>query len=82
MYDVNLVYKLSQEEGLNDREISEVIGCSRVTITRIRKRECIPICNRNNKKDKKYVCASCGKEVYIRRCEARSYLCPDCISRK
>jgi hypothetical protein len=81
-YVVKEIERLSQEEGLNDQEISEVLGCSRATINRVRNEHGIPRANLANKKDKMYRCGKCGKEVYIRRKERRRLLCPECESIK
>lgn len=78
MYDVNLIKSLSQNEGLNDREIGEKLNVSRVTITRIRKRESIPRCNKNNKMDKTYICLNCGNKITIRRKDRRQAFCEPC----
>ena len=75
---VQLVKKLSQEEGLNDRQISERIGCSRVTVSRIRIKHKIKVCNKANRKDKVYYCANCKAAVYIRRRDRRQLLCDKC----
>lgn len=81
MYDIDKIVKLSQEEGMNDRQISEKLGCSRVTITRIRKRNNIPRFNKRNAKDKKYVCLNCGQTVYIRRKQHIQAFCPKCLAK-
>lgn len=78
MYDVNEVLRLSQDEGLNDRQIGEIMGCSRTTINRIRNRNNIPRCQSRNRLDKTYVCLNCGAEVTIRRKERRQAFCPKC----
>lgn len=78
MYNIDKIRELSQNEGLNDREIAELLHCDRTTVTRTRKRENIPICNKNNRKDKKYICSKCKKIIYIRRCEPIKLLCPEC----
>lgn len=77
-YDWIEVRRLSQDEGYNDREISEILGCERATITRLRQRNGIPKCNRLNRRDKSYTCVKCGTVVYIRRKERRSAFCKDC----
>lgn len=78
IYSVEKVRELSQELGLNDRQIAEKFGCERATITRLRKRHNIPTCNISNRMDKTYVCAICNKTVTIRRKERRKALCSDC----
>jgi DNA-directed RNA polymerase subunit RPC12/RpoP len=81
MYDIDKIKMLSQAEGLNDRQIGEILGCSRVTITRIRNRNDIPTCEISNRKDKSYVCLDCGKEIFIKRKERRQAICPDCMKK-
>ena len=78
MYNVEHIRRLSQEEGLNDRQVGEIIGCSRTTITRIRLRNKIPTCQSRNRKDKTYVCVNCNRVVTIRRRERRQAYCPEC----
>lgn len=79
MYSIEEVRRLSQEEGLNDREIGETLGgIPRVTITRIRERNNIPRCNKDNKMDKSYVCLNCKSTIYIRRKDRRQAFCPVC----
>lgn len=78
MYDIKLVEKLALEEGLNDREISEILNCSRVTITRIRKRNNIPLCDKSNRKDKVFTCVKCGEKIRIRRKEYFKAFCDKC----
>jgi DNA-directed RNA polymerase subunit RPC12/RpoP len=82
MYDIDKIKMLSQAEGLNDRQIGEILGCSRVTITRIRNRNDIPTCEISNRKDKTYVCLDCGQEIFIKRKERRQAICPDCMKKK
>lgn len=72
------IERLSQEEGLNDREIAEALGCSRSTVARSRKANDIPTACLHNKRDKKYVCGSCGQDVYIRRKDRRKFYCDEC----
>jgi DNA-directed RNA polymerase subunit RPC12/RpoP len=81
MYDIDKIKMLSQAEGLNDRQIGEILGCSRVTITRIRNRNDILTCEISNRKDKSYVCLDCGKEIFIKRKERRQAICPDCMKK-
>lgn len=75
---VSEVTRLSQEEGLNDREIAHELGCSRATVNRIRISCSIPTANLSNRLDKTYICSKCGKVVTIRRKERRKLLCQDC----
>lgn len=79
-YMVEEIERLGQDEGLNDREISEILGCSSITVSRIRYKHNIPTANLRNKKDKKYVCAKCGKVVFIRRHERRKAFCDECTN--
>lgn len=79
MYDIETVRVMSQEEGLNDRQIADKLGCSRVTITRIRTRNNIPRCEIYNRKDKHFVCLGCGDKVYIKRKDRRQAFCEKCL---
>ena len=72
------IRRLSQEEGLNDVEIADIIKYNRVSIQRIRKDNGIPKCNRNMRKDKKEICPACGRTYYIKRIQKTSFCCPDC----
>lgn len=72
------INRLSQEEGLNDREIAIELGCSRATVNRTRVRINIPKANLVNKKDKTYVCSVCGCVISIRRKERRRLMCNSC----
>lgn len=80
MYNVDDIIRLSQEEGLNDRQIAEKLGCSRVTITRIRKRNEIPTCEKCNRQDKSFICVNCGRTIYIKRKERRQAFCEKCLN--
>lgn len=80
MYNVNEIIRLSNEEGLNDREIANILNCNRVSVTRIRNRNNIPKCNKINRKDKSYKCINCGVTVYIRRKEPLKGFCDNCIA--
>lgn len=82
IYDVDKVRHLSQDKGLNDRQIAEVLGCYRSTITRLRKRHNIPRCDIGNRHDKSYICAECGDLVFIRRKDRRKALCSTCENSK
>lgn len=77
---VKEIERLSQEEGMNDREIGAILGCSRATVNRVRVRHNLDKANLSNKLDKTYVCGSCKKEIVIRRKERRKFLCPDCMA--
>lgn len=76
---VNEVRRLSQEEGLRDAEIADVIKYHRVTVQRIREANGIPTYNIDNRKDKRTLCPYCGKPYFIRRKETPGICCPDCI---
>lgn len=75
---VNEIRRLSQEEGLRDSEIAEIIKYNRVSIQRIRQDYGIPTYNIENRKDKDCVCPQCGNHYLIRRCEKPGICCPDC----
>lgn len=75
---VDEIQRLSQQEGMNDAEIADYLGCSRATVNRTRKQYNIQKANLMNKKDKLYRCQSCGEDVLIRRKERRRLLCPEC----
>lgn len=78
---VKEVYRLGQDEGLNDTEIAATLGYSRGTINRIRGEYSIPTANFKNRKDKTYICGDCGSVVTIRRHERRKFKCEDCASK-
>lgn len=75
---VELVKYLASEEGLNDRLISEIIGCNRVTVTRIRNKHNISTCKLENRKDKTFTCVICKKKESVRRNESRKLICDEC----
>ncbi len=50
---VNEIRRLSQEEGLKDREIADIIKYNRVSVQRIRKENGIPTYNKAKRKGKK-----------------------------
>ena len=75
---VKEIERLSQEEGLKDDEIAQIIGCSRATINRERKRHNIPTANLINRKDKSFVCKKCNQTIYIRRKERKQSVCNNC----
>lgn len=81
-YIIDEIRRLSQEEGLNDGEIAEKIGCSKSTIGRARAKNNIPKCNLKNKKDKSYVCFSCNKRIFIARREKVKLYCPECKAKR
>lgn len=81
IYNPDTVRYMSQELGLNDRQISEKLNCQRATITKLRKRYDIPTCNINNRKDKTYICATCNKKVFIKRKERRKAVCDECAKK-
>lgn len=75
---VNEIRRLSQEEGLRDAEIADIIKYNRVSIQRIRQDYNIPTYNIQNRRDKDCVCPQCGNHYLIRRCEKPGICCPDC----
>lgn len=75
---VNEIQRLSQEEGLKDGEIADIIKYNRVSVQRIRKEYGIPNYNKSVRKDKKVGCPQCGKPYMIRRNEKPGICCPDC----
>lgn len=79
--EIDSIKELSQEFGMTDTQIAEMIGCSRATVNRVRNKNNIPIRNVNNKMDKKYVCNECGSEVLIRRNEQKRFMCGDCMDK-
>lgn len=76
---VNEIRRLSQEEGLKDSEIADIIKYNRVSIQRIRNENGIPTYNKDVRKDKKVICAQCGESYLIRRNEKPGICCPKCI---
>ena len=75
---VNEIRRLSQEEGLKDAEIADVIKYNRVSIQRIRNEHNIPTYNKDVRKDKKVICPQCGGDYLIRRNEKPRICCPKC----
>lgn len=75
---VNEIRRLSQDEGLRDSEIAEIIKYNRVSIQRIRQDYGIPTYNIENRKDKDCVCPQCGNHYLIRRREKPGICCPTC----
>jgi hypothetical protein len=75
---VEEIRKLSQEEGLKDSEIADIIKYNRVSIQKIRKDNNIPSYNINVRKDRKEICPNCNKIYYIRRNEKPGICCPEC----
>ena len=75
---VNEIRRLSQEEGLKDSEIADIIKYNRVSIQRIRNEHNIPTYNKNVRKDKKVICPQCGGDYLIRRNEKPGICCPKC----
>ena len=75
---VNEIRRLSQEEGLRDTEIAEIIKYNRVSIAKIRKANGIPAYNKMKRKDKSVICPSCKKNYFIRRDEEPGICCPEC----
>ena len=77
---VNEIRRLSQEEGLKDAEIADIIKYNRVSIQRIRNEHNIPTYNKDMRKDKKVICPQCGEDYLIRRNEKPGICCPTCIT--
>ena len=75
---VNEIRRLSQEEGLKDSEIADIIKYNRVSIQRIRNEHSIPTYNKDVRKDKKVICPQCGGDYLIRRNEKPGICCPKC----
>ena len=75
---VNEIRRLSQEEGLRDSEIAEIIQYNRVSVNKIRKAYNIPTYKKENRKDKTEICPRCGMVYYIRRNETPGICCPAC----
>lgn len=77
---VEKIYELSQDEGLNDAEIGEIIGLERGSICRIRARYGIPPKNLENRKDVPTTCLNCGTTFYKRRKERHKkiIICSKC----
>ena len=75
---VNEIRRLSQQEGMKDAEIADIIGYNRVSIQRIRRENNIPTYKKEFRKDVKVICPQCGKEYLIRRNEKPEICCPQC----
>lgn len=77
---VNEIRRLSQEEGLKDSEIADIIKYNRVSVQRIRNENNIPTYNKDNRKDKDVICPQCGNHYLVRRKEKPGICCPDCFT--
>lgn len=75
---VNEIRRLSQEEGLKDSEIADIIKYNRASVQRIRKENDIPSYQKNNRKDKEAVCPQCCGHYFIRRYQKPGICCPEC----
>lgn len=75
---VNEIRRLSQEEGLKDAEIADIIQYNRVSVQRIRNEYGIPTYNKAVRKDKATRCPMCGHDYFIRRNEKPGICCPEC----
>jgi len=75
---VEEIRRLSQEEGLKDTEIADIIKYNRVSINKIRKAYDIPSYNKMMRKDKEVICSNCGKRYFIRRNQSPGICCPEC----
>ena len=78
---VNEIRRLSQEEGLKDVEIADIIKYNRVSVQRIRNENGIPTYQKDNRKDKKVICPQCCGQYYIRRKEKPGICCPNCMDK-
>jgi len=78
---VNEIRRLSQEEGLKDVEIADIIKYNRVSVQRIRNENNIPTYNMGNRKDKKVICPQCCGQYFIRRKESPGICCPECMDK-
>ena len=78
---INEIRRLSQEEGLKDSEIADIIKYNRVSVQRIRNENGIPTFNKEVRKDKRAVCPQCGDEYFIRRNEKPGICCPNCVEK-
>lgn len=78
---INEIRRLSQEEGLKDSEIADIIKYNRVSVQRIRQENGIPTYNKSVRKDKEVLCPQCARHYFIRRNEKPGICCPDCMTR-
>ena len=78
---VNEIRRLSQEEGLKDSEIADIIKYNRVSVQRIRQENGIPTFNKDVRKDKEVVCPQCCGHYLIRRNEKPGICCPTCAEK-
>ena len=78
---VEEIRRLSQEEGLKDNEIADIIKYSRVGVQRIRQENGIPTFNKDVRKDKEVVCPQCCGHYFIRRNEKPGICCPTCVDK-
>ncbi len=76
---IDEIRRLSQEEGLRDIEIADIIEYNRVSVQRIRRENNIPKYNIKNRKDKEVICPQCLQHYMIRRSEKPGICCPDCL---
>lgn len=83
MLDIGVeeIRRLSQEEGMTDKEIAGILGVHRVTVNRIRNQNDIPKAKFINRQDKLVYCTICRKPFIIRRRE-RKYRCSECESKR
>lgn len=79
---IDKVIYYTQEEGLKDHEVADILGCSRATVNRTRQAQGVPTANLRNRMDKECKCEECGKEYVIRRKERRKKYCEVCIESK
>jgi len=75
---INEIRRLSQDEGLKDSEIADIIKYNRVSVQRIRRENDIPTYKKENRMDKEVVCPQCCGHYMIRRHEKAGICCPKC----
>lgn len=78
---VEEIRRLSQEEGLKDTEIADIIQYNRVSVQRIRKFYGIPTYNKEMRKDRPVTCPMCRRVYNIRRNEKPGICCPECAAK-
>jgi hypothetical protein len=75
---VNEIRRLSQEEGLKDSEIANIIQYNSVSVQKIREAYDIPTYKKDMRKDRIEICPVCKCQYYIRRNETPGICCPAC----
>lgn len=69
------------DKGLTDNEISILMNCNRVSVTRARKNNNIKKRDIGNVMDKTYVCIGCYKTIYIKRNDSAKMFCDNCLKK-